>query len=169
MTTQHNTSITTQATATANVLWTSCDQVHTLADSIASLMNVSNRDMKVAGDALSTEWVKIGGGHENSRPMRLVIEALLFTDVTRKEASAFANAMQLVSRQRVSQLLGVVYDGDKSKNNGNKPSEGGESQEGLDKGKGFTFEQILASLKSLDKLTMEQAQILASVAASKIA
>ena len=168
MTTSTNTSITTAATATATALWTCVGSSHALSMEIALLCQAANENYKKAGEALAAAWVDMSGEVDDGKATRHLVEACLQTSMARKSASKFLNGMGLVTRQRISQLLSVVYDGDKSKNNGNKPKGEGESQDGLDKGKGFTFEQILASLKSLDKLTMEQAQILAAVAASKI-
>jgi hypothetical protein len=167
--TTNNASITTetQATKTANSLWSCITSDYVLADDVALLCNVHGEDFKKAGASLATAWDEIGGNVLPSQTTRRLVEACFQTNMERKEASQFLNAMGLVTKQRISQLLSVVFDGDKSKNNGNGKADK-KSQEGLDK-KGFTFEQILASLKSLDKLTMEQAQILASVAASKIA
>jgi hypothetical protein len=87
----------------------------------------------------------------------------------RKSASKFVNAMGLVTKQRVSQLLAVVYDGDASKNKG-KPKAETESKDGLDKssGNGFTFAQILAAIGSLQSVTLEEAQTAAALLASKV-
>jgi hypothetical protein len=162
-------STTTTATATATALFNVATSSYELTLAIASHVNAHGRNMKAAGNSLAIAWQEIGGDVDTSSATRHLVEACFQTNMERKEASKFLNAMELVTKQRISQLLSVVFDGDKSKNNGNKPKAKGESQDGLDNGNGFTFEQILASLKSLDKLTMEQAQILASVAASKIA
>jgi hypothetical protein len=170
MTTNNASIITATATATANALWTCITSTHELASSIALLCNANGENYKEAGASLRVAWDEIGYDVLPSQATRTLVEACFQTNMERKSASQFLNAMGLVTKQRISQLLSVVFDGDKSKNNNNGKADK-KSQEGLDKpnGNGFTFEQILASLQSLDKLTMEQAQILASVAASKIA
>lgn len=171
MSTQHNTNtITATATATANALWACVTSNQGLAESIAALCNEHGEDFKKAGSSLATAWDEIGYGVLPSQATRHLVEACFQTNMERKSASQFLNGMGLVTKQRISQLLSVVFDGDKSKNNGNKKAEG-KSQEGLDKpnGNGFTFEQILAAIKSLDSITQEQAQIAAATLASKIA
>jgi hypothetical protein len=169
MTTNNATTTTaTQATKTADSLWNCITSNQSLAEDVALLCNVHDEDFKKAGASLRVAWDEIGYDVLHPQATRLLVEACFQTNMERKSASQFLNAMGLVTKQRISQLLSVVFDGDKSKNNGNGKADK-KSQEGLDKsGKGFTFEQILASLKSLPSLTMEQAQILASVAASKI-
>jgi hypothetical protein len=91
----------------------------------------------------------------------------------RKSASKFLNALGLVTKQRISQLLAVVYDGDASKNKGKPKGDGdgeeAESQDGLDKPSGgFTFAQILAAIGSLQSVTLEEAQTAAALLASKV-
>ena len=163
-------SITAAATATASTLWDCVESTHNLALTIATLCQASNENFKVAGEALAIAWSKIGGGVSDFQATRHLVEACHGTSMGKKSASKFLNAMDLVSKQRISQLLAVVYDGDKSKNNGNKPkAEGEKSQDGLDKSAGFTFEQILAAIKSLPSITKEQAQVAAATLASKIA
>lgn len=161
--------VTVAATATATALWDCVESSHSLSLTVATLCQASNEDFKVAGQALALAWSKIGGGVNDSQATRHLVEACHGTSMEKKSASKFLNAMDLVSKQRISQLLAVVYDGDKSKNNGNKKAEGEESQEGLDKSAGFTFEQILAAIKTLPSITKEQAQIAAATLASKIA
>lgn len=164
------TTTTATATATANALFNAATSSHELTVCIASHVNAHNRNMKEAGASLALAWQEIGGDVSALCATRHLVLGCFASSLERSETSKFLNAMKLVTKQRISQLLGVIYDGDKSKNNGNKPKDG-KSQDGLDqsKGDGFTFEQILASLKSLPSITMEQAQILAATAASKIA
>lgn len=161
-------SIATAASSAANALWTCVEANQSLAEQVAGLCQAAGENYKKAGQALALAWAAIRSNVPEAQATRHLVEACFHTNMERKSASKFLNAVGLVSKQRVSQLLSVVYDGDKSKNNGNKADKQ-ESQDGLDKSNGFTFEQILASLKSLPSLTMEQAQILAATAASKIA
>jgi hypothetical protein len=162
--------VSTSATSAANALWACVSSSHDLTLSIASLCQAAGENYKAAGEAFGLAWSEIGGGVSDSQATRHLVEACFATTMERKSASKFLNGVGLVSKQRIYQLLCVVYDGDKSKNNGNGKADE-ESQDGLDKseGNGFTFEQILASLKLLPSITKEQAQILAATAASKIA
>jgi len=162
-------STTTTAKETASALFNAVHGSHELTVCIASHVNAHGRDMKAAGNSLAIAWQEIGGDVSALCATRHLVLGCFASSLERKETSKFLNAMELVTKQRISQLLGVIYDGDKSKNNGNSKAEK-KSQDGLDKSKGdgFTFEQILASLKSLPSLTVEQAKILAATAASKI-
>jgi len=166
----NNTSVTSAATSAATILWTCVESSHNLALAIATLCQSSGEKYKEAGQALALAWSEISGEVNDSQATRHLVEACFQTSMERKSASKFLNGVGLVSKQRIAQLLSVVYDGDKTKNNGNKSEKSGEgkSQDGLDKS-GFTFEQILAAIKSLPSITKEQAQIAAATLASKIA
>lgn len=155
------------AAETADTLWDGCVSSYKLTLKIATLCQTAENDFKKAGEALAIAWARIGGDIPSAQSTRQLVEACHGTTMAKKEASKFLNAMALVSKQRVSQLLSVVYDGDASKNRGNTKDE--KSQDGLDKGKGFTFEQILAAIGSLQSITKEQAQAAAQALASKIA
>jgi len=170
-----NTITAATATATATALFTCATSSHNLTLAIATLCNEAAGDFKAAGVALADAWQTIGGDVDSCQATRHLVESCFATSMERKQASKFLNAVGLVSKQRISQLLAVVYDGDKSKNKGKAKEknggDGGESQDGLDKneGKGFTFEQILAAIKSLPSITKEQAQVAAATLAAKIA
>jgi hypothetical protein len=166
----NNTSVTSAATSAATVLWTCVEGSHNLTLAIATLCQASGEKYKEAGQALGLAWSEIGGGVSDSQATRHLVEACFATTMDRKSASKFLNGVGLVTKQRIAQLLGVVFDGDATKNRGNKAEKGGaeKSQDGLDKS-GFTFEQILAAIKSLPSITKEQAQIAAATLASKIA
>lgn len=166
----NNTSVTSAASATASALWVCTESSYALTLAIASLCQASGENFKAAGQALAIAWAEIGGDVLASHATRHLVEACYATTMDRKSASKFLNGVGLVSKQRIAQLLSVVYDGDKSKNKGNKAEKGGgeKSQDGLDKS-GFTFEQILAAIKSLPSITKEQAQVAAATLASKIA
>ena len=172
MSTQHNITnitITNASTEAADALWGCVTSNQNLAEKIAALCNEHGENFKNAGASLKLSWDEIGYGILPSQSTRHVVEACFQTNMERKAASQFLNAMGLVTKQRISQLLSVVFDGDKSKNNGNGKADK-KSQEGLDKkGEGFTFAQILAAIQSLKSITKEEAQTAASVLASKIA
>lgn len=175
MTTNTNTTIiTTSASTVANLLFEGSTVACSIAAELAIMMNNHGNDYKAIGKAIGEEWDKIGGDVETSHPVRLLIEACTYVKgMTRKETSKVVNAADIVSRQRVSQLIAVIFDGDKSKNKGKAATEKdgkekgeGKSQDGLDK---LSFTQILAALKALPSITQEQAEIAATILASKIA
>jgi hypothetical protein len=172
--TTNNTAITSAATSAATALWDVSTASFILADSIATLCQATGENYKLAGQSLALAWEEFGGGVDGSQATRHLVEACHQTSMERKSASKFLNGVGLVSKQRIGQLLSVVFDGDKTanRNNGKADKENKESQDGLDKsgsGSGFTFEQILAAIKSLPSITKEQAQIAAATLASKIA
>ncbi len=169
MTTNITSAITSAATSAASTLWACVESSHNLSLTIATLCQATGENYKLAGQSLALAWEEFGGDVDGNQTTRFLVEACFGTSMERKSASKFLNGVGLVSKQRIAQLLSVVYDGDKTANRNNGKADK-KSQDGLDeKGNGFTFEQILASLKSLPSLTKEQAQILATVAASKIA
>lgn len=160
-------STTTNATATAitNLLWEgSVEIVHNLASLIAKLCQELKEDKKKVGAAIGTEWYKVGADVNGSKPIRLLIEACMATNMERKDISALVNATEIVSKQRVSQLLAVIIDGDKSKNKGSKDKA---SKEGGGQG-GLDFDSILAAIKALPSITQAQAETAAALLASKI-
>jgi hypothetical protein len=153
------------ATAISNLLWEgSVEIVHNLASLIAKLCQELKEDKKKVGSLIGDEWYKIGADVNGSKPIRLLIEACMATNMERKDISALVNATEIVSKQRVSQLLAVIIDGDKSKNKGSKdkPSKEGAGQGGLD------FDAILAAIKSLPSITLDQAQAAAALLSSKV-
>ena len=168
----NNTSdITTAAVSAAEALWQDVQGTYTLAETIATLCQASGENYKTAGEAFANAWNAIGGGVDSNLATRRLVEACHNTSIERKSASKFLNGVGLVTKQRISQLLAVVYDGDKSKNNGNVKANK-ESKDSLDKkesGKGFTFDQIMAALQTLPSITKEQAKSAAALLASKIA
>ena len=160
-------STTTNATATAitNLLWEgSVEIVHNLASLIAKLCQELKEDKKKVGAVIGDEWYKVGADVNGSKPIRLLIEACMATNMERKDISALVNATEIVSKQRVSQLLAVIVDGDKSKNKGgkDKPSKEGAGQGGLD------FNAILNAIKALPSITQVEAETAAALLASKI-
>ena len=171
----NNNNTATSAATVADLLFEGATLACQIAATLADMMNGNGNDYKAIGKAIGEEWQKIGGDVETSQPIRLLIEACsMVKGMTKKETSKLVNAANIVSRQRVSQLIAVIFDGDKSKNYGNKTAKDkaakdkadGESQEPLDK---MTFDQILAALKSLPSITQHQAEVAASILASKIA
>lgn len=166
----NNNSVTASATSAANALWSCVESSHGLTLAIATLCQASGENYKAAGEAFAIAWRTMGGGIDNNQATRHLVEACHQTTMEKKAASKFLNAVGLVTKQRISQLLAVVYDGDASKNRGNdKAKDKAKSQDGLDKGDGFTFEQILAAIKTLKSISKEQAQAAAVALASKIA
>ena len=164
----NTTSITSAATSAATALWAGFEADYNLTLAVATLCQASGEDFKAAGQALALAWSEIGGGVSESQATRRLVEACFATTMDRKSASKFLNGVGLVTKQRIAQLLSVVFDGDAKANRNNGKADKPESQDGLDKS-GFTFEQILAAIKSLPSITKEQAQVAAATLASKIA
>jgi hypothetical protein len=160
------------ATAISNLLWEgSVEIVHNLASLIAKLCQELKEDKKKVGSLIGDEWYKVGADVNGSKPIRLLIEACMATNMERKDISALVNATEIVSKQRVSQLLAVIVDGDKSKNKGSKdkPSKEGTGQGGLDKSEIPSWDAILKAIKAQPSLTKAQAEEAAALLASKIA
>lgn len=157
------------ASAISNLLWEgSVEIVHNLASLIAKLCQELKEDKKKVGSLIGDEWYKIGADVNGSKPIRLLIEACMETNMERKDISALVNATEIVSKQRVSQLLAVIIDGDKSKNKGgkDKPSKEGAGQDPLDKTP--SVDAIVAAIKALPSVTQLEAETIAALLASKI-
>lgn len=179
MTTNKNTpAITTAATATALALWEDLGSVNKVASCISTLCQVAGGDLKAAGAAFFTAWEPMGGAYENGVTTRRLVEACFDTNMDRKMASKFLNAVGLVTKQRIAQLLSVVFDGDSSKNRGKDKAKdkaksadesADESGDESGKGNGWTFDQIMAALQTLPSITKAQASSAAALLASKIA
>ena len=163
---KNNTAIATAATATALALWEDLGSINKVATCIATLCQAAEGDLKAAGAAFFTAWEPMGGAYENGVTTRRLVEACFDTNMDRKMASRFLNSAGLVTKQRIAQLLGVVFDGDSSKNRGKDKAKSGEESS---KGKGFTFDQIMAALQTLPSIPKEQATSAAALLASKIA
>ena len=98
----------------------------------------------------------------DKNPIRILAEAVFnVKDVTRKEASLLLNATELVTKQRVSQILAVVFDGDASKNRGKTPAKEAKTE-------GDSFAAIMAILSGKNlSLTEDQADAILAAVASK--
>lgn len=146
-----------------------------IAATVATLCNEAGEDYKSAGAAFGAAWRDIGANVEGGVPTRCVISACVQTNMERKGILKFVNAAELVSKQRVSQLVAVIYDGDKSKNKGKAKAE---SQDGLDGGDGdgggnkspatVTVAQILTLIQALPKISAAEASQLAIAIKAKM-
>jgi len=167
-TNQNTSAIATAATATALALWEDLGSVNKVASCIATLCQAAGGDLKAAGAAFFKAWEPMGGAYENGVTTRRLVKACFDTNMDKKMASRFLNAVGLVTKQRIGQLLGVVFDGDASKNRG-KDKDKAKSGDESGKGKGWTFDQIMAALQTLPSITKAQASSAAALLASKIA
>jgi len=147
--------IKTAARQTASALWNTVETSFDLARAIACLCQAAGEDYKAAGSALAEEWLEFGGNVPMAATCRALVEACAKTNLTKKETSVFVNSCGFVSKQRVSQIIGMIFDG---KEANKKKSQGG-----------FTFEQILSAIGNLPSITEEQARVAATLLASKVA
>lgn len=148
---------------------------------------------KDAGAALKAAWASLNE-KQGDLPARLLVDACHLGGISRADVSALVYATKAVTRQRVSQLVAVIYDGDKSKNKG-KAAKGGktdkaekspapeggksESQDGLDSlvadapkaapKAAPTVEDILALIADLPAITQADASRLAAALKAKLA
>lgn len=123
---------------------------HKMGVKLASVYNKHNGDPVAIGSDIWEAWSKNPLDRSPARPF---VEACLEANIVRKEASLILNASGMVSKQRISQLLAVVYDGDKSKNKNNADRKAG--QGGLDSGASATDKALDQSPHSTEapKLT----------------
>jgi hypothetical protein len=150
-----NTAVKSAARQTASALWNTVETSFNLASCIATLCQASGENYKEAGIALAEEWLEIGGNITMSSTTRALVEACAKTNLTKKETSVFVNATGFVSKQRVSQIIGLIFDGKEAKKEKSKG--------------GLTFEQVLAAIGNLPSITEEQAKVAAKLLASKVA
>ena len=149
----------------AESLWATTLASFDLAECIASHIRAHEGDLKAAGIDAGIAWAAISGNVAAGRTTRDLASACYETNLTKKEASKFLNAMELVSKVRVGQVLAGVYDGDNSKNSGNKAAAASDdaADDAAAVKTGFTFAQVLASIQSLGKLSEEQASAMLEV------
>jgi len=147
--------IKTAARQTAAALWDTVEVSFNLAQCIATLCQAAGEDYKAAGAALAEEWLEFGGNVPMASTCRALVEACAKTNLTKKETSVFVNSTSFVSKQRVSQIIGMIFDG---KEANKKKSQGG-----------LTFEQVLSAIGNLSSITEEQAKVAAKLLASKVA
>jgi hypothetical protein len=156
-----------------------------IAATIATLCNEAGEDYKEAGAAFGAAWRDIGANIEGGVPCRCIIAACAQTNMDRKAVLKFVNGADIVSKQRVSQLVAVIVDGDKSKNKGNKTAAELKSQDVLtDKEKAglqaelnsepktpatVTVGQILTLIAALPAITEAEASQLAVALKAKLA
>jgi len=164
-----NITIETAASDASAALWNCATASHSLTLAVAALCQAAGEDFKAAGVALANEWSKIGGNVDDSQATRKLVEACYATTMTRKDASKFLNAVGLVTKQRIAQLLAVVYDGDASKNRGKDKAKSQDETGDQKEGTGYTFEQVLASLKTLGTMTEAQANAMLEVISGLVA
>ena len=151
---KNNNAIKTAAIKTATALWDTVEVSFNLAQCIAALCQAAGEDYKAAGAALAEEWLEFGGNVPMAATCRALVEACAKTNMSRKETSVFVNSTSFVSKQRVSQIINLVFDGKEAKKK---------------ESKGLTFEQVLAAIGNLPSITEEQAKVAAKLLASKVA
>lgn len=152
-----------------------CEAPLAIAATIATLCQESGENYKQAGEAFGNAWHAIGANVEGGRPCRVIVEACFQTNLDRAAVLKFVNGAALVTKQRVSQLVAVVYDGDKSKNKGKAKSEsqdvltGEESDSGDKNPAPVTVAQILTLIQALPSVTKAEASQLAIAIKAKLA
>lgn len=173
-TTQNNAAmIQATATATATALWqVTVDSTIALAETIADCVNATAGDYPLAGAAIGKAWHEIGANVAGGCVARNLVAGCYHTNMDRADCLKLANAAGIVSRQRVSQLVAVIYDGDNSKNCGKKKTATteptGASDSEPSEGGGFTAAQICNAIASA-KLTAEEILQIIAAASAKLA
>lgn len=157
-----------------------------------TLLVAAHPTAKDAGTALRAAWASLNE-KADALPIRMLVEACYLAGITRADASPLCNAVKAVAKQRVSQLVAVIYDGNKAANKG-KPAKGGkadkadkaapkggksESQDGLDQlvetapkaapKAAPTVEDVLALIAELPALTAADASRIAVALKGKLA
>lgn len=150
--------------------------MNTIANQIIAAVNDSINLNNSIGQLIAQLWTATKCPKETGRligeasdgvildrnPIRILAEAVYEVNgVTRKDASVLLNATGLVTKQRVAQILAVVFDGDKSKNKGKTPA-----KEAKTEGDSFAAIMAILSGKSLT-LTEDQADAILAAVASK--
>ena len=157
--------MTTNANQIANQIATLlCEGVtitHAIGVKLRELLDGVKQDLEVAGRMIGSEWNQIGCDRQ---PISLLCKAAWEADLSKDEARLLMKSANLVSKQRVSQVLSVVYDNDKSKNKGSKDRK---AKTGTAKAE--SAKEIIAMLKALQKLTKEEAIEIANIIKSKLA
>ena len=112
-----------------------------LADELEAILVAADRDMVAAGKAIGVAWGLHGVDHAQgeAQPARLIVEACWENSFDKSEAREILKATELVSKQRISQLLAIVYDGGTNGSVNPKSGKGG-------KGNGDPVSAILAIL-----------------------
>ena len=131
---------------------------HELAKLITALWNQTQcpkETGRLIGEAFSQDGL-------DRNPIRNLADSLReIHGTTKKEASLLLNATGLVSKQRVAQILAVVFDGDKSKNKGKTPAKEAKTE-------ADSFAAIMAILSGKNlSLTEDQADAILAAVASK--
>lgn len=169
-TTQNNAAmIQATATATATALWeVTVTGTINLAESIAATVNATNGDFPLAGAAIGKAWQAIGAEVNGGCVARNLVAGCFNTNMERADCLKLANAAGIVTRQRISQLVAGVYDGDNSKNCGKKKTADKPSASDSGAGGGFTAAQICNAI-ARTKLTGEEILQIIAAASAKLA
>jgi hypothetical protein len=101
----------------ATLLFEGVTITHTIGVKLRELLDGVKQDLEVAGRMIGSEWNQFGCDRQ---PISLLCKAAWEADLSKDEARLLMKSANLVSKQRVSQVLSVVYDNDKSKNKGSK-------------------------------------------------
>lgn len=117
--------VSTAATALVESLHGALNATHQVGVNMAALYNAHNGEPEAIGADLWEAW---SANPLDRSPARLLVDACNEANIPRKEASLILNATGIVSKQRISQLLAVVYDGDTSKNKNNADRKSGKAE-----------------------------------------
>lgn len=151
------------------------DLIKDLSKILTTALTVA--DPKAIGQEVGKVWKE---SHKDSvLPIRILADAAVAAGMPRADISALLNSTKVVSKQRTSQLLAVVVDGDKSKNKG-KPSKSAKAdkggQDGLDltpkadkPTKSVTVDDVLAIIGKLPSLTQPDAERVVAALREKLA
>lgn len=137
---------------------------------LRALLDSVEQNIAKAAAAIAAEWEV--GGFDRS-PTRYIVSACYEADMSKDETNSLINALRKkgkveASRQRQSQLTAVVFDGDTSKNKGNKRNKpSGKKAAGVKAT--LTVADIIAAVKALPSLTAADASLIATAIKAKLA
>jgi hypothetical protein len=149
------------ASSIATLLFEGVTLTHTIGLKLRELLDSVKQDLETAGKLIGSEWNQFGC---DRKPISLLCKAAWEADLSKDEARLLMKSAALVSKQRISQVLSVVYDNDKSKNKGSK-----DRKAKTETAKAESAKEIIAMLKALPKLTKEEAIEIANIIKAKLA
>ena len=121
---------------------------------VKSLLDAVQGDFAKAGEQIGKAWKACSTEIEASKPIRSLIVACHDAGLVKKSANDLCKATDLVSRQRIHQLLGAVYDGEKQKK---------------DKEPITPFAAIMKALSQAESFTEAEADLITAALLEKLA
>jgi hypothetical protein len=106
------------ASSIATLLFEGLTLANTIGHKLRELLDSVKQDLEAAGKLIGSEWNQ--SEYDRQPPISLLCRACQEADLSKDEARLLMRSANLVSRQRVKQVLDVVYDNNKEANKGSK-------------------------------------------------